>query len=532
VLSHTGAGGSTVSSRVSASGYPWTASGENLAVRTGLGLDAAAADTLQRMLFVDAGVSGRGHRVNMLRGSYEDVGVGLTSGQYQGLSATYGGSDFGAKAGDAAITGVAYTDAVAADRFYTPGEGIGGVSVVARGAAGTFRTTTAAAGGYALAVPAGTYDVTFTAPDGRSATHTVAIGAANVKLDYVPSDPAPAAPAPKAATPAPAAAAPAPGRVIAVGADAGGAAAVELLDAATGRVAASVPSGDTLPVGARVATADVNGDGVSDLIIGTGPGTVARVRVVDGRTQQDLFSLQPFDGFDGGVYVAAGDVTGDGRADVVITPDVGGGPRVKVLSGRDFTTVADFMGIGDPNFRGGVRPAVGDVNGDRVADIVVSAGFGGGPRVAGFDGRGLRPDGSGPRLFADFFAFSDSLRNGAFVALGDVDGDGKADLIAGAGPDGGPRVTVYGGAQLLANGQTPLADFFAGNPSNRGGIRVAAEDLDGDGRADLVVGSGPAADGTGSRVTAYPARTLAGNGPPAAFAVDAFPGYAGGVFVG
>ena len=83
------------------------------------------------------------------------------------------------------------------------------------------------------------------------------------------------------------------------------------------------------------------------------------------------------------------------------------------------------------------------MNGDGVGDLVVAAGFGGGPRVAGFDGTTLGA-GTPAKLFADFFAFEQTLRNGVFVAAGDLDGDGFADLIAGGGPGGGPRVTAFG----------------------------------------------------------------------------------------
>src|SRR5207302_10166194 len=130
---------------------------------------------------------------------------------------------------------------------------------------------------------------------------------------------------------------------------------------------------------------------------------------------------------------AAGDVTGDGAPDLVITPDEGGGPRVRVFDGKRFAQVADFFGIDDPNFRGGARAAVGDVNGDGTGDLVVAAGFQGGPRVAGFSGKTLS-SGSPRTLFNDFFAFEQALRNGVFVAVGDLDGDGKADVIAGGGP--------------------------------------------------------------------------------------------------
>jgi hypothetical protein len=106
--------------------------------------------------------------------------------------------------------------------------------------------------------------------------------------------------------------------------------------------------------------------------------------------QRELFAVDPFEAaFTGGVYVAAGDITGDGKADLVITPDEGGGPRCSVFDGSTFALLADFFGIEDPAFRGGARAAVSDVNGDGFGDLVVAAGFQGGPRVAAFSGKSL-----------------------------------------------------------------------------------------------------------------------------------------------
>ncbi len=280
--------------------------------------------------------------------------------------------------------------------------------------------------------------------------------------------------------------------------------------------------------GVRVAVADFTGDGVADFVVGSGPGAASRVEVYDGATYQRLFATDPFEAsFLGGVFVAAGDLTGDGRADLVVTPDAGGGPRVRAFDGATFAPLADFFGIADPAFRGGARPAVGDVNGDGRADLVVAAGTGGGPRVAVFDGRTVAGDGAGlVRLTPDFFAFEPTLRDGAFVAAGDIDGDGSAEVVAGAGPGGGPRVVAFSGAQLAAGRQARVADFFAGDPAGRGGVRVAAKSLDGDGRADIVTGVGP-------RVSAYLGRALAGGAAPAeALGFEPSPGAAGGVFVG
>jgi hypothetical protein len=315
----------------------------------------------------------------------------------------------------------------------------------------------------------------------------------------------------------------------AAGADAGGGPVARLFGPGGAEQFSLTPFDASFTGGVRVAAGDFNGDGVPDLAVGTGPGIATSVRVFDGKTKAELFSVAPFEAaFTGGVFVAAGDLDGDGRADLIVTPDQGGGPRVRVFSGNGFGLVADFLGIDDPAFRGGARAAVGDVNGDVRGDLLVAAGFGGGPRLAVFDGKSV---GSAPvKLVGDFFLFEPTLRNGVFVASGDLDGDGFADVVAGGGPGGGPRVLALSGKALLAGSQVQVANFFAGDVNNRGGVRVAVKDLGGDGRADLVVGSG---SGAGSRVTGYLGKSIAADGtPPEQFGFDAFPGFTGGVFVG
>jgi hypothetical protein len=92
------------------------------------------------------------------------------------------------------------------------------------------------------------------------------------------------------------------------------------------------------------------------------------------------------------------------------------------------------------------------VNGDGRADIITGAGAGGGPHVAVFSGANLQ-------LLASFFAYDPFFPGGVNVAAGDVDGDGHADIITGAGPGGGPHVAVFSGASLQL-----LASFFAYDP--------------------------------------------------------------------
>ena len=162
-----------------------------------------------------------------------------------------------------------------------------------------------------------------------------------------------------------------------------------------------------------------------------------------------------------------------------------------------------------------------------------------GPRTALFNGTTLFA--TPTRLIGDFFAFPGSdaqtLRNGVFVASGDVDGDAFADLIFGGGPGGAPRVFILSGAKLAAGDvagaqAAPVANFFvANNSTDRGGVRLAAKDADGDGRADVVAGSG---EGSPSKVRVYLGKDFAGGGEPATFQdIDPFAAtLPGGVFVG
>src|SRR5262245_17691584 len=87
--------------------------------------------------------------------------------------------------------------------------------------------------------------------------------------------------------------------------------------------------------GVRIASADVTGDSVADIITAAGPGGGPHVRVMSGATGKDSLNFMAYDpAFSGGVFVAAGDVTGDGLADIVTGTDKGGVPQVKVFDGR------------------------------------------------------------------------------------------------------------------------------------------------------------------------------------------------------
>jgi hypothetical protein len=132
------------------------------------------------------------HRVNLLRADFTEIGVGIRSGpfRYGGVlyQATMVTVDFGSRGGSQYFTGVAYEDSTAEPAFAL-GHGRNSVTVtaVAVDGSGTFTTTTGASGGYALAVPPGTYDLKAQgAALPQSIEHRqVTLGTGNVKVDFV-----------------------------------------------------------------------------------------------------------------------------------------------------------------------------------------------------------------------------------------------------------------------------------------------------------------------------------------------------------
>jgi hypothetical protein len=228
----------------------------------------------------------------------------------------------------------------------------------------------------------------------------------------------------------------------------------------------------------------VNGDGSPDIICAAGPGGGPNVVVFSGKDGSEIYNFFAYNmHFTGGCYVAAGDVNGDGYADIIVGADAGGGPNVFVLSGKDRSPLLSFFPYA-MNFAGGVRVAAGDVNGDGRADIVTGAGPDGGPNVTVYQ----LVNGQ-PQVLQSYFAFAARFSAGLFVGAGDVNGDGRADVIAGTGAlsaadaqvVGAPAVTVFSGADA-----TPLSRFTPFGPPFVGAVRVGATDLTGGGKASVI----------------------------------------------
>jgi hypothetical protein len=215
------------------------------------------------------------------------------------------------------------------------------------------------------------------------------------------------------------------------------------------------------------------------------------VKFTDG-SSLSFFAYDP--SYTGGVRVALGDLNGDGTNEVICGAGVGGGPNVRVFSVTPSraTMVANFFAF-EPVFKGGVYVAAGNLDGNVSAsghgidDLIVSAGPGGGPRVIAFSG-GTNYVNLNAQL-CDYFVYAPTFRGGVTVAAGNVFGGvGSPDeIITGAGAGGGPHVRAF----QLSNTNTPnsVLEYMAFDTDFRNGIYVGAGDISGDGIDDIFTGS-------------------------------------------
>ncbi len=261
-----------------------------------------------------------------------------------------------------------------------------------------------------------------------------------------------------------------------VGTLAGGLTTIRSFDA-DGNLQFGVDPFDAFSGGAALARGDVNGDGVADIIAAAGPGAGPHVKAFSGTDGTEIASFFAFDGgFDGGLSVASGDVDNDGFADYVVGT-LNGSSHVKVFSGATGGELYSFFAF--EGFSGGVNVASADVDGDGLDDIVVATRTGS-SHVKVFSGL----DGS---LLQSYIAFDAGYTGGISIAAGDLNDDGRAEIVVGA-LQGVSHVKSFSGLD-----GSELASFFAYEGS-LGGVSVAILDGDGDGIADI---------GTGSRVGSH-----------------------------
>ena len=219
--------------------------------------------------------------------------------------------------------------------------------------------------------------------------------------------------------------------------------------------------------GIQIEHIDWNHDGRLDTIVADQ--TNVRLFGADGTLHT---SFAPYgDTYKNGVNIAVAPLEKNGELKIV-TGTLHEKPLVKVYNLEGQPIGKEFFAYAK-NFKGGVNVAIADLNGDGSKQIITSAAANGGAHIRIFnkDGRLLTPG---------FFAYDKKFRGGAYVAAGDVDADGKDEIITGMGIGGSPEVRVFDKAGKRKT------SFFASDKTRKTGVKIAVTDLDDDGRAEII----------------------------------------------
>lgn len=251
--------------------------------------------------------------------------------------------------------------------------------------------------------------------------------------------------------------------------------------------------------GGSVAAGDFLAASGPEIAVATGPGV--DLNISSGNPGIGLIhALAPFPGFKAGVSLAFADVTGDARDELIIGAGPGGGPHVKVFThtGEAWDQVASFYAYGE-GFHGGVNVGGADINGDGKAEIITGAGPGAAPHVRIFNAQGQS-------ISPGFYAYGENFHGGVQVAGGNLTEATGEEIVTAPGPGGGPHVQIFSGITPVGPG------FYAYGSNFAGGINVAVGNADG---------------GQGNEIVTAP---ISGGDPHVRVFTDTAGGYSSGGF--
>lgn len=227
---------------------------------------------------------------------------------------------------------------------------------------------------------------------------------------------------------------------------------------------------ENFPVNSQILISDIDDDGYDETLVNS-KGIISIYK-----NGVKINEFKPYDGlFKGEISFAVADLNDDGTKEIITGAGQGGGPHVRIFSKEGRLLTGGFFAY-DQNFRGGVRVAVMDLDGDGNKEVITAAGLGGGPHIRVFDKDG-RP------LTGGFFAYEQNFRGGVSLATGDVNGDGEREIITAPGQGMRPEIKIF-----TKDGKF-LKSFLAYESSFTSGLRVMSDDLGSDGIFEILSGT-------------------------------------------
>ncbi|MDD5715933.1 MAG: hypothetical protein PHF98_04580 [Patescibacteria group bacterium] len=225
--------------------------------------------------------------------------------------------------------------------------------------------------------------------------------------------------------------------------------------------------------GVNIALANVSGDANKELVVSPASLGGPNVRVYEYDSGTSTFMLEGWfmayqDTYRGGVNLKFADVNADGVSEIITTP-TNGSTNIRIFeddAAGSFSVLDWFMAYGD-EFRGGVTTAITNLDGDEYPEIVTMPASLGGPNVRVYEYDSVADT---VELIDWDMAYADTFRGALGATVADLDGDGSSELLIAPTTAGGPNVRVYG------MGDSTLAVdtwFMAYTEAFRGGVTTA-----------------------------------------------------------
>ncbi len=198
---------------------------------------------------------------------------------------------------------------------------------------------------------------------------------------------------------------------------------------------------------------------------------VPEVRVFDVKGNL-LRSFLAYDArFQKGIIVKTADLDHDGKEEIIVAPNPGGGAQIRIFR-SDGSLIGQFFAF-EKEFRGGIHLNFVDINQDGYEDIVVSPRGDHAPEVRVFDAHG--------NLLSSFLAYAPTYKNGFSTAVSDINGDDIPEIITAPNPGGGPQIRIFRSDGSL------VRQFFAFEENMRKGLNVKIFDLHNDGKKEIAI---------------------------------------------
>ncbi|MFH1509295.1 MAG: FG-GAP-like repeat-containing protein [bacterium] len=211
------------------------------------------------------------------------------------------------------------------------------------------------------------------------------------------------------------------------------------------------------------------------IAVARGAGATPEIKVFNNLGQEETRFYAYAENFRGGVRLASGDIDGDGQEEIIAGAGTGGGPQIRVFESNGSVKPIQFFAFHSDS-RTGVDVACGDIDNDGKDEIAASQFANGEAWVKVYRYNDEQT------VVGEWRAFAPGLEIGATVAMGDIDADNKEEVIVGAGTGGGPQIRVF-----EANGALKPIQFYAFHPDSRTGVDVATVDADSDGKDEIAV---------------------------------------------